>query len=104
VVDRSSKEINRINNIVFRSASSTCGFYELGKDRALYDFGNKMDFRSNILIIPGYHGTFGQYEDNCLMRVDISHKAVNSKTVHNLLEEMLRMNHGRGKIESELLS
>jgi hypothetical protein len=62
-----------------------------------------MEFWNNIRIIPGYHGTFSQYEDSCLLRVDISHKAINSKSVHNLLEEMLRMNFNRGKIESELV-
>lgn len=81
-----------------------CGFHELGKDCSLYDFNNKIQFRNNILIIPGYHGVFANYEDSCLLRLRISHKAINSKTILSSFEEMMmRNNLDKATIEAEFI-
>lgn len=63
----------------------------MGRDRALYDFNAKTLLR-DLFIIPGYHGTFAPYEHDCLLRIDISHKAISARTVLSHLQHLLEKN------------
>ena len=75
--------------LIYR-ASVACGFKELGKDRSLYDMFHKIPFLNsyrNIEIIPGYSAAFDKYVDCYLLRVEVAHKAMDSKSIHQLIEE-----------------
>ena len=85
--------------LIYR-ASVACEFKELGKDRSLYDMIHKIPFL-NIDIIPGYSAAFDKYVDCYLLRVEVAHKAMDSKSILQLIEEKHRSS--RDEIEADLI-
>jgi hypothetical protein len=90
------------DNFKYKRASIACGFKELGKDKSLYDIEQKINFKE-IYLIPGYQASFDTYEKNCLLKVEIAHKALDQKSVLEKIANGLHNRLSKDQIEADLI-
>jgi len=90
-------------NVLVRSMLKELGFIQLGSFRNHYneDMQKSMD-RQRLLVLPGYFTSVNYYRDGLQLRVDLVHKVIRQDTVLEYMEEMLKLQDGRSRLEADL--
>lgn len=90
-------------NVLVRSMLKELGLIQLGSFRNHYNesLQKSMD-RQRLLILPGYFTSVNCYRDGLQLRVDLVHKVIRQDTVLEYIEELLKQQDGRSRVEAEL--
>ena len=90
-------------NVLVRSMLKELGFIQLGSFRNHYNesLQKTMD-RQRLLVLPGYFTSVNCYRDGLQLRVDLVHKVIRQDTVLEYIEELLKQQDGRSRVEADL--
>lgn len=101
------RAVKRVQNILFKSAIKRANFQMLGMDRALYDVRASQPLPGgnwNLRVIPGFVASFSNYQANSMLRIEMKHKLISSKSVYDVLNDLIKEHKSREFVSAELMN
>ncbi len=101
--DDKMRVLKRMQNILIKSAIQKAGLSIVGAEKKfLYDFNNLYTIQGadEVRVVPGYRANFNVYQEKILLRVEMSHRLMGTRSVLDKLSHMNRCT--KAEIEAEL--
>jgi len=104
--DDKMRVLKRMQNIIIKSAIQRAGLSIVGAEKKfLYDFNNLYTIQGadEVRVVPGYRANFNVYQEKILLRVEMSHRLMGTRSVYDQILKMQRSNRStQPEIDAEL--